>query len=484
MKHKWLMLLCIAAILVSCSDKTTPNQEESAQTSETEPVETTVVSKVDKHDVPKSDYGGESFDILYVSGGLYIAHERFFFAEDESGEILNDAIYARNLAVEEELNIDINGVTFGYIDSIYPKIRQAVQAGDNAFDLALTHTFEGIASMISEQLIYNWKNIPYVDLSKNYWNQNMNDTLMVNGVLPVANSDYMPADTYIILYNKKIHTDYQLDDYNALVREGKWTLERFTTEVNRISADLNGDGVYDANDLYGLAAMLDANFQGFLNAADLCAVILTEEGLMVMQPDDRFVSLVNTLNTMIYNSQSVYCYKYADYNTERAIEFSSDRALFTVTDISSIETLRTMETDFGILPLPKYDEAQENYASLSMSGFIAVLRSTGDIEMSGKAAELLSHYSAEIFTPAYYDILLDSKIARDEDSSEMLDIIFDSLVFDYGMVYGGYNEISYSMMKLLEKKDTAVVSFFEKNTKRIQKTYDKVYKAFLEFDED
>ena len=122
---------------------------------------------------------------------------------------------------------------------------------------------------------------------------------------------------------------------------------------------------------------------------------------------------------------------------------------------------------------------------MSMSGFITVPQSTADVELSGKTAELLSHYSAEIFTPAYYDLLLDSKVARDDESSEMLDIIFDNIVFDYGMVYGGYNEISYSLMHILMKKDTAIASYFEKNTKRNQKNvYDKVYKAFIEFGEE
>jgi len=188
---------------------------------------------------------------------------------------------------------------------------------------------------------------------------------------------------------------------------------------------------------------------------------------------------------LLYYNQFVYYWKMADHGTEKALDFSSDRALFTIVDINSIETFRNMETDFGILPLPKYDEAQENYRSLSMSGFITVPQSTADVELSGKAAELLSHYSAEIFTPAYYDLLLDSKVARDEESSEMLDIIFDSIVFDYGMVYGGYNEISYSLMQILMKKDTAIASYFEKNTKRVQKNiYDKVYKAFVEFGEE
>ncbi|MBE6658185.1 MAG: hypothetical protein E7604_07055 [Ruminococcaceae bacterium] len=486
MKHNWLLFLLAAAILSGCGDETgKPTTDDTASSSTAVSEIVTEPSDVDSHAVPESDYAGESFDILYASGGLYIAHERFFFAEEATGEVLNDAIYERNLAVEEALNIDINGVTFGYIDTIYPKIRQDVQAGDNAFDLALTHTYAGITSMISERLVYDWNDVPYVDLTKNYWNQNMNQTLTVNGVLPVASSDYMPADTYMILYNKKLHKDYQLEDYNALVRDGKWTLERFTGEVNKISSDLNGDGVYDVNDQYGLAAMLDANFQGFLNACDLYAVGLTDEGLTITQPDDRFVHMIEVLNGLLYYNQSVYYWKMADHGTEKALDFSSDRALFTIVDINSIETFRNMETDFGILPLPKYDEAQENYRSLSMSGFITVPQSTADVELSGKAAELLSHYSAEIFTPAYYDLLLDSKVARDEESSEMLDIIFDSIVFDYGMVYGGYNEISYSLMQILMKKDTAIASYFEKNTKRVQKNiYDKVYKAFVEFGEE
>ena len=41
--------------------------------------------------------------------------------------------------------------------------------------------------------------------------------------------------------------------------------------------------------------------------------------------------------------------------------FSEDRVLMMWIRMRVVETLRNMTTDFGIIPLPKYEEAQESY---------------------------------------------------------------------------------------------------------------------------
>lgn len=486
MKLRGFSILIMLLLLTGCAENAVSQVSEpsvSSDAAEKEPESeiTETDSSVDMHNIPTSDYGGRDFNILYASGGVYNAHELYFFADEGSGDALNDAIYKRNLAVNEALNINIKGVTKGYIDTILPEIKKTVQSGDGVYDLALTHTFDGINGMISQHMIYDWKTVPYVDLSKNYWNQNMNDTLMVQGVLPVASSDYMPADVYVLIFNKSIHDNYNLDNYYEIVKKGQWTIEKFAEEVNKVSSDLNGDGAFDKYDLYGFSACLDANFQAFMNACGMSAVELSDTGLVVKQPDDKFLHAIDILNNMIYYSHSVYWYEYIDIGQEKELKFNDGHSLMSLVGINEIETLRTMETDFGILPLPKYNEEQDKYCELSMSGFIVVPLSVCDVELTGKAAELLSYYSAEIFTPVFYDLILNTKYARDTESADMLDIIFDGIVFDYAMVYGGYNEISYSFMHILKKKDTPVVSYFEKNTKKNQKMYDKLYDAFKDY---
>ena len=478
-----IALLLLASLLVGCGSGGTETKDTTNSDTVTTAGDTTTEEessgKWDKPSVEAKDYGGRDFNVLASN---YRAHELYFFSDGENGDTLNDAVYKRNSAVEDKLNIKIKSTVFGDITTIYPAIQKSVMAGSPDYDLALTHSYEGISWMIGEQLLYNWNAVDTVDLTKNYWNQNMNDTLSVNGVLPVVKSEYMPPEVFVILFNKKIQDDYKLDDYYQVVKDGKWTLDYFVSEVSKVSDDLNGDGKYDINDRYGLAGLLDANFQAFLNGCDLYAVSKDDDGrLVINQPNERFVNMYSKIYSLVYDGHSTYTFRWADRDSDKAMKFENNQALFFFSDTNSIDTLRSMEADFGILPFPKYDEEQENYRTLSMSGFLALPASAGDKDFSGTVTEYLSYYSAEMFMPVFYDTLLGNKYIRDNESSEMLDIIFENIVFDPAMVYGAYNEISYSMMNLIVNKNKDVMSYFKARTNSNQKVYDKVYESFMNY---
>ena len=128
------------------------------------------------------------------------------------------------------------------------------------------------------------------------------------------------------------------------------------------------------------------------------------------------------------------------FNQSRANEdpvlvdmFQADRGLFYAASCFYIENLRNMQTDFGILPYPKYDESQKEYYSriegCEMSG---IPNTITDKARTSAVIEALASISATTVEPAYYDIVLKSQAARDNDSSEMLDIIFANRVFDLG----------------------------------------------------
>jgi len=98
-----------------------------------------------------------------------------------------------------------------------------------------------------------------------------------------------------------------------------------------------------------------------------------------------------------------------------------------------------MEIDFGVLPVPKFDEAQDRYyctVSPYTANFIAFPATMTEAERNGMIVEALSCESMYTLTPAYYDKTLNGKAVRDEESSEMLDIIFSSTVMDLGHSFG------------------------------------------------
>ena len=82
-------------------------------------------------------------------------------------------------------------------------------------------------------------------------------------------------------------------------------------------------------------------------------------------------------------------------------------------------------------------------------------------------------------TPAYYDVQLEGKMIRDEESSDMLDIILSTRLYDIGATYqiGGYNEKLMDMFRF-NKKDFA--SMYSKYEAKAQQDIDKVNDAFAE----
>ena len=96
-----------------------------------------------------------------------------------------------------------------------------------------------------------------------------------------------------------------------------------------------------------------------------------------------------------------------------------------------------MEQDFGIIPFPKYDEAQENYRTVTAQtgNVIALPVTVTDPDRSALIVEAMAAESVETVRPAFYDVCLTGKYVRDDESSDMIEIILDNKVYDLGYIF-------------------------------------------------
>ena len=103
------------------------------------------------------------------------------------------------------------------------------------------------------------------------------------------------------------------------------------------------------------------------------------------------------------------------------------------------ETMRGMEDEFGVVPMPKYDEEQKEYRTLLHDAFtvFSILRTVdGDrLDETGAVLEAMASVSYKTVRPAYYETTLRTKIAQDPQSAEMFDIIIDNIYIDAGIIY-------------------------------------------------
>ena len=146
-------------------------------------------------------------------------------------------------------------------------------------------------------------------------------------------------------------------------------------------------------------------------------------------------------------------------------------------------SLRDYEVDFGVVPMPKYDEAQENYRHYAWPSFVCVPTTIQRPELVGAGLELFA-YESQAVTDAYMEILIRGKSTRDEESLEMLDIIYDTQVCDIGGSYLGFDDqfrkVFYCFYDLMSAKNKNVASTYEKSEQAILKVLDNLYTKILE----
>src|SRR5690606_14392486 len=119
--------------------------------------------------------------------------------------------------------------------------------------------------------------------------------------------------------------------------------------------------------------------------------------------------------------------------------FLNNQCLFTLVPLQIAIDGRDSDVEFGVLPYPKFDDAQEDYLSLEWSGFLCVPVSIQNPEMVGSVIEMLAYYSKNTTMIAYYEKLLGARIADAAQDAEMLNIIFSNIVIEPGLSLIGNN---------------------------------------------
>lgn len=436
-----LLISLLAAVMIACGNNETGGSNDVTTT--TGGASETIVDTTEaghKHDIELIDYNGEEFKILYPQWSLY---KDYYFAEEANGEAMNDAIYERTSKIEEDLNIKITPYTIGYIETILTEVRKTVLAGMDEYDLVLTHCATEIPAYVADTLVVNWNTIPEIDMDKSYWNASLKQTVESSGVLAFAANDFILPDVNTIFFNKSMLDDLGLDNPYELVNSGKWTWDKLIEMSSNASSDVNGDGIFDDNDQYGFVGEMGWQFASVTTGCDQL-LIKIDDGTPVLGVDtDRMVTIIEKIHSFLKNGNNAFTWNYsAEYdpnnNGTPPVDFNQGKALYYLVPLSLAGRFRAMDVDFGILPMPKLNDSQSDYYSLNWAGYMCVPLTASDLEFTGKVVELLGYYNSTIVKPAFYDILLGQKITRDEESMQMLDIVFNSAIYDLGVALNMY----------------------------------------------
>ena len=137
-----------------------------------------------------------------------------------------------------------------------------------------------------------------------------------------------------------------------------------------------------------------------------------------------------------------------------------------------------MEDEFGILPMPKFDESQLNYIAHvnGAAGFVVIPSNAENIERTGMLVEALAVSAYEMITPSLYEVIVKTKNVTDVESAEMVDMIIRNRVFDAYYMYGlsGFDFVKTQ----LNKRTNNIASTLEKSSVRAEKDLQKIVDAY------
>ena len=411
------------------------------------------------------DFGGETVMFLTEhSSGYDWYTSKEIYAEQENGELFNDAVYRRNLIVEDRLNLRIAQTN---VDTAVNVAQKSLTAGDTEYDVIMPYINSNI-KLVQQGLCYNLFEIPYIDLEKPWWDQRANENMTINGKLFMTTGDISILDnecTMVMFFSKKMVADYALTSPYDYVTSGTWTLDTLTSMLHTVVLDVNGDGKLNKDDQFGLSIAGNAPISFYFASGE--RIIDTDEGgeLQLVMNSRRAPEVIDKvigtcINPDAYNNVN----KFGGGFDEACNNFLDGRLMITTFALVDINGLRDAEFEFGILPYPKYDEIQQDYNSLISSGLspaTSVPYNVKNKEMSGAVLEALAYHSVDTLTVAYYDNALKTRYVRDEESGAMLDIIFATRVYDLGfmMDVGGLSSL---VGTLYSKKSTDFASAYAK----------------------
>jgi len=429
-------------------------------------------------DLPGVDMNGKIFRIFntgwYDYAPLAVTD---LTSEELTGDPLNDAAFNRQKFLEDKYNIKLEEINGDVSAGARFNIMRSVQANDGAYDMCLIRISD-YNTLITNKCAADLTSVPTIDATQPWWNSNSYDSFSLLGKHYGVCSDITMSDDASVLciyFNKQMIQDNGFESPYSLVTDNKWTYDKVFEMSKTVSKDLNGDGKMDGEDRYGIDHSNDTVI-GMLNCIGVNIGELDGDGNLVFTFDrEDNISKTIGLLTRLFDRNTVFNV----HPRGQELGFDNQKSLFFFRDLNAVPGMRAMETDFGILPYPKYNEKQEKYMSSVSPSFttLAIIPSSNsELEDTGIIMEEMAYRGYKNLRPVFYDLLLQRKVVRDDESSVMLDYLFDNVVYDIGAIWNisGFTDAFYGVPSSYEIN---IASFIEARKGKIEDDIEKIMES-------
>ncbi len=408
-----------------------------------------------------------------------------YIGDEETGEPVNDAQYRRDTWIKENYNIDLK---YNKAGDTVATVRAAVMANDQSVDCVINDMANVHSALTKNALVRDLKTIPGFELDAAWWSQGMNREFTINDKLFTTTGPMVFAYYYtprLVAFNLQLVEDYGMESPYSVVNEGRWTLEYMQASMESVKTDLDGDGKYGDDDMWG-ASVDEYSAAGFYISAGGTQIAYDADGKPYFTlGDETNYMILEVVASIIGNEQytqkaEALASRSGAYDIrDKVYTFKNGHALYMGYGSQAIAIyLRDMENDYGILPVPKLDETQAeyiNFGSAFSPAFVGLPLNNNRDDINGILLNTLGYISQRDVQPLVSEVLLKGKAARDEESQKMIDLIYADVYLDLNSCYNFGNSFT-----LIRDFTMGKTQDFASGWKRIEKAAGKALEQFFE----
>lgn len=381
------------------------------------------------------------------------------FAEKESSDPIQSAVFRRNLDVNENYGIEVKEWK---VEKTQTEMDKLIKSSSQDYAAVVGQLLE-MAPLSAKGNFYDLRSLPNIDLTKSWWDQQAVDGLSIADRVYYATGDLLTSDndaTFIIMFNKTILENSDLigstltgvkgTTLYELVGNKEWTLENMYLLAQAATKEMGGDSEK-------LSPYEDQI--GFAMTGNVAYSLLYGGGIVVTKKNSDDIPEFQLNNTtslsradrVVSAAYKLYGDKNVSFNMEIEHEgngvqqngkdcFGNGHALFFGECLQVVIRLRSHSINFGVVPYPLLDSSQDSYYSVmnNVGGVVGIPNclTEENAENAAVALEVLAAKSQDTLTPAYYDTTLIAKGTKDIESKPMIDQILETRVYDLAYVYG------------------------------------------------
>ena len=404
-------------------------------------------------DLPDVRYDGKTLRFLSrTSTDKVVRYYSEVRSDEENGETMNDAVFARTLKIEEKYGVTISEER---VDDPSATYKRSFLAGDDNWEVVVESFSRLMPLAATGEYFTDINSIRYIDLENPWWNTQTANDLSVSGKVFAAigaMNTWTDSHTNAVVFNKELAEQYSIDPY-GMVDRNEWTIDNFSALTKDVTNDLDGNGTMDENDRYGACGDY---FEFLVMMTGCCADVVDhdENGIPRYNVGENFYSAAEKVSATMNSGDWLLAEKFQKRESDPWTNilrknFRAGNTLFYFGGIEQLLIFRDLDTDIGLLPVPKYDAGSEYRHTFTTywSSIMAVSPISPEQEMTGVLLEAMNAESYYGDAMAYYDVVLKHKAMRDEDSIRMLEIIRSTrtMNFEYAFGYLGlqsvYNDV-------------------------------------------